>query len=49
MSSKHELLRYYRENIAEVINSALELEKVSDRSKKVNKKNARFTKFKDKN
>lgn len=38
MSSKDELLRYYRENIAEVIDSALKLEKNSDRSSKVNKK-----------
>ncbi len=38
MNSKHELLKYYRENIAEVIESALKLEKTSDRSSKVNKK-----------
>lgn len=38
MSSKHELLRYYRENIAEVIDSASKLKKASDRSSKVNKK-----------
>lgn len=38
MSSKDELLGYYRENIADVIESALKLEKASDRSSKVNKK-----------
>lgn len=38
MSSKNDLLRYYRENIAEVIESALKLKKSSDRSSKVNKK-----------
>jgi len=38
MSSKNELLRYYRENIAEEIESVLNLKKLSDKSSKVNKK-----------